>query len=88
MVTLVSGRMANRGLARVPQQPPRNRQTPMHAQRVSSNHLGSRASAGNDRSQTLLLPESLDDYVGSDNPGFGRANSGWNYISTILQTYL
>jgi transposase len=23
---------------------------------------------GHDRSQTLLLPESLDDYVGSDNP--------------------
>jgi hypothetical protein len=24
--------------------------------------------AGHDRSQTLLLPESLDDYVGTENP--------------------
>ena len=24
--------------------------------------------AGHDRSQTLLLPESLDDYVGAENP--------------------
>jgi hypothetical protein len=24
--------------------------------------------AGHDRSQTLLLPESLDEYVGQDNP--------------------
>jgi hypothetical protein len=24
--------------------------------------------AGQDRNQTLLLPESLDDYVGHDNP--------------------
>ncbi len=31
-------------------------------------HRGMPHIAGHDRSQTLLLPEALDDYVGPDNP--------------------
>ena len=46
---------------------------------------------GHDRSQTLLLPKAVDDYVGSDNPvrfidalvdGLDLAASGCKYLRT------